>query len=100
MDVHQDEDEERDALEELAKGEFKINEKQGRLMEYIAANLKVEDFMNALSEEMWLREILKDVGSTNSFVRSRALSMWGQYQGWLGKGKGKAKEVAQDVDFE
>lgn len=99
MDVHDNEDEEKDALREMAEGEFKLNEKQGRLMEYVAANLKVEEFMACLSEEMWLREVLKDVAHQNPFIRQRALAMWGQYQGYLGKKKGKAEPV-REVDFE
>jgi len=99
MELHDNEDEEKDALAEMAKGEFKLNDKQGRLMEYITANLKIEDFLNCLSEEMWLREVLKDVASPNPFIRQRALGMWGKHQGYLGDKKTKDK-VIKDVEFE
>lgn len=99
MDIHDDEETEREELREKAEHEFKINDKQDRLAKYIAEGLKIEGFLALLSEEMWLREIIKDAMSPNPFVRTRALSMWGQYQGWLGKGKAKGQEKA-DVEFE
>ena len=99
MEIHEDEAAEGDALRDLAKGEFKLNDKQGRLMEYITANLKIEDFINCLSEEMWLREVLKDVGSDSPFVRMNALRMWGSHQGFLSK-KNKGQEAVRDVEFE
>jgi hypothetical protein len=97
MEAFEDEAHEQEMLARVEKDGLRINQVQGNLMEYITANLKIEDFMRCLSEEMWLREVLKDVASNNSFVRSRALSMWGQHQGWLGK-KNK-KEANYDVEF-
>jgi hypothetical protein len=99
MEIHDNEDEEKDALREMCEGEFKMDEKSGRLMEYVAANLKVADFMNCLSEEMWLREVLKDVSSPNAFIRQRALAMWGKYQGFLGSKK-ERHEPIKEVDFQ
>jgi hypothetical protein len=99
MDTHDDEQAEAEALREAAEHEFKINGKQERLAKYLAEGLKIEGFLDILSEEMWLREIIKDAMSPNAFVRSRALSMWGQYHGWLGKGKSK-KDIKHDVEFE
>lgn len=99
MEVHDNEDEEKDALRELAEGEYKVNEKGKRILEYVAANISIEGFMETLSEEVWLREVLKDVSSTNPFIRQRAIGMWGQYMGWLGK-KQKKENPVHDVDFE
>lgn len=99
MEVHDTPESERDLLNEKAGEEFKLNEKQGRLMEYIAANLKIEDFMNALSEEMWLREVLKLAQSQDEYVRLNALRMWGNSLGHLGK-KGKKNDVNREVEFE
>lgn len=98
MDVQQDPEAEADALKLMAAGEFKINDQQARIMDYIRANLKIEEFAACLSEEMWLREVLKDVESPNGFIRSRALSMWGQYAGWLKKNQAK-KEERHEVEF-
>lgn len=101
MDVFKDEADEKDSLEQLAKGEYKFDDKSKRLLEYIKANLPVEGFAELLKhngEEVWLREILKDVGSTNPFVRMNALRMWGQYSGWLKKAGG-APAKRQEVDF-
>lgn len=99
MEVHDNEDQEKDALREMAEGEFKINDKGKRILEYVAANLSIEGFMESLSEEIWLREVLKDVSSPNAFIRQRAIAMWGQYMGWLGK-KTKEKEEIKDVEFQ
>jgi hypothetical protein len=99
MDIHDDEAAEAEELREKAEHEYKVNIKQERLAEYIAAGLKIEGFLDLLSEEMWLREIIKDALSPNPFVRTRALSMWGQHQGFLGKGKAKGS-VKHDVEFE
>lgn len=100
MDAFKDEADE-DALLAMAKGEYKFDDKSRRLMEYIRANLPVEGFAELLKnsgEEVWLREILKDVGSPNPFVRMNALRMWGQYGGWLKKAHGPAAKRAE-VDF-
>jgi len=99
MDVYKDEGDE-DALNELAKGEYKFDDKSKRMMDYIKANLPIEGFSELLknSEEVWLREVLKDVASTNPFVRMNALRMWGQYCGWLKKAAGPAAKK-QEVEF-
>ncbi len=98
MEVHDDETAEGDALRELAAGEYKLAEKQERLRSYIKAGIPISDFIAELSEDMWLREVLKDLDSTNPFVRTQALRMWGSYQGFLGK-KGQKQEPKIDVEF-
>lgn len=101
MEIHDNPEAERDALRDMAEGEFKVNDKSKRVMEYIAANISIEDFASALTEEIWLREVLKDVSSTNAFIRQRAIGMWGQYMGWLGKKQKKdSEDVVKDVQFE
>ena len=100
MEIHDNEDEEKDALREMAEGEFKVNEKGKRILEYIAANISIEDFATSLSEEVWLREVLKDVSSQNAFIRQRAIAMWGQYMGWLGKKQKKEQEAHGEVEFQ
>lgn len=98
MDVHLNEEAEDDALREMAKGEFKLDDKGQRVLEYIKNNLSIKDFAESLSEEMWLREVLKDVQSENPFVRSSAIRMWGQYANYLKKNqKGEARKV--EVEF-
>lgn len=99
METHDSEDSERDLMSERAAEEFKLNDKQGRLMEYIAANLKIEDFRHALSEEMWLREVLKLAQSDDPYVKLNALRMWGNHMNHLGK-KGKGAEMPKEVEFE
>lgn len=100
MDVHDNEDAEKDALREMAEGEYKVNDKGKRILEYVSANISIEGFMESLSEEIWLREVLKDVSSPHPFVRQRAIAMWGQYMGWLGKKNKAGKEEVKDVEFE
>jgi hypothetical protein len=99
MDVYNDEADE-DALRQMAKGEYKLDDKSVRMMDYIKANLPIEGFAELLknSEDIWLREVLKDVASTNPFVRMNALRMWGQHCGWLKKSGGPAAK-RQEVDF-
>ena len=89
-------------LKERAEHEYKLNEKQRRLMEYVKANIPISGFAEVLTEELWLREILKDVDSENPYVRTRALSMLGQFLKITGPNSGKGKHAAEraEVEFE
>lgn len=87
-------------LKERAEHEYKLNEKQRRLMEYVKANIPISGFAEVLTEELWLREILKDVDSENPYVRTRALSMLGQFLKITGPGSGKAKGLQGKVEVE
>lgn len=97
MDVIEDKFDDEGDLREAAEHEYKLNEKQRRLMQYVKQNIPVSGFAEVLTEELWLREILKDVDSENPYVRTRALSMLAQYLKITGpnaKGSGiKHKEV-------
>lgn len=85
-------------VREAASSEFKLDEKGRRAVEYIKANIAISGFAELITEELWLREILKDVDSTNPFCRTRALSMLAKYLN-IG-GKGNKKDVKVDVEFE
>ncbi len=98
MDVHLNDESEEDALREMAKGEYKSDDRGARILEYIKNNLPIREFAEALNEEMWLREVLKDVQSDNPFVRSSAIRMWGQYANYLKKNqKGETRKT--EVEF-
>ncbi len=84
-------------LVEKAEHEYKLNEKQRRMMEYVKANIPISGFAEVLTEELWLREILKDVDSENPYVRTRALSMLGQYLKITGPNSKDKKTKAFDV---
>ena len=86
-------------LTEQAEHEYKLNAKQQRLMEYVKANIPISGFAEVLTEELWLREVLKDVDSANPYVRTRALSMLGQFMGISGPGA-KKKTAAPGVEVE
>lgn len=82
-----------------AAGEYALNNKQERLLEYIRQNIPVSGFLDVLSEDMWLREVLKDVDSKVPSVRGNALRMWGQYQGFL-HSKGAKPGPRKVIEFE
>lgn len=85
-------------IQEAAASEFKLNSQQKRIMEYAKANIPISGFAELLTEELWLREVLKDVDSPNPYCRTRALSMLQQYLGIGGKGKKKNEKI--EVDFQ
>jgi len=87
-------------LQEQAEHEYKIDEKQQRIMEYVRQDIPISGFAEALTKELWLREVLKDVDSPDPRVRSRALHMLGQYMGILGANKPGAKPKQVEVDFD
>ncbi len=88
-------------LTEQAQHEYKLNDKQRRLMEYVKQNIPVSGFAEVLTEELWLREILKDVDSPNPYVRTRALSMLGQYLKVTGPNAKSGKGVGHvEVEFD
>lgn len=87
-------------LSEQAEHEYKLNEKQRRLMQYVKQNIPISGFAEVLTEELWLREILKDVDSENPYVRTRALSMLGQYLKILGSNGKKGAPGGVEVKFQ
>lgn len=87
-------------LKEQAEHEYKLDEKQQRMMDYIRQNLPIAGFAEVLTKELWLREVLRDIDSPDPRVRTRAIHMLGQYLGILGQAKAGAKPKAVDVDFD
>jgi len=94
---------------ERAKHRFKIEEKQADALELIRKNLPIAGFAQLLGEELWLRELLKDLEgkepckfckATCSAARTKALCLLGEWLGVLGsKAKKKSKrEVVFDED--
>lgn len=87
-------------LKEQAEHEYKLDEKQQRLLDYVKANLPISGFAEVLTKELWLREVLKDIDCPDPRIRSRALHMLGQYLGILGKDKAAGPKKQIDVEFD
>lgn len=89
------------SLEEVerASQEYKLDEKQARMLLYIKKNLPISGFSEVLTEELWLREVLKDIDRVG-FARTQALRMLGEYLGILGKRVPKSKSVNVVFDEE
>ena len=93
---------------ERVKHRFKLDEKQQEAINFIRQNLPISGFSQLLGEELWLREILKDLEGSNCRVckrscgpaRTKALQLLGEWLGILGsKAKKKSKrEVIFDED--
>ena len=84
---------------ERASHEYKLDAKQARVVEWIRKNLPIAGFANLIGEELWLREIIKDLEKPGP-ARSQALKMLGEYLGVLGKRTqaGKLKTVTIDEE--
>jgi hypothetical protein len=82
-----------------AKEEFGFNKKQERALDYIRKNIPISGIADILTEDLWLREVLKDVDSPNPSTRSKALEMVGKFIGALG-GKGAKAGPRKLVEFE
>lgn len=91
---------------ERAKHEYGLDEKQARALLYIRKGLPISGFTAVLTEELWLREVLKDLESSQcrecrkfySAARSKALQLLGEYQGIIGS-KNK-KKTKREVTFD
>lgn len=92
---------------ERASHRFKIEDKQAEALSYIRQNLPIAGFKELLGEDLWLREVLKDLAPMEpckfckakvSASRSKALQILGEWLGILGnKSKQKSKrEVVFD----
>lgn len=82
-----------------AGNEFGFNKKQERALEFIKANIPISGVADILTEDLWLREVLKDVDSESPTVRSKALEMIGRYIGALGT-RGAKPGRRKVVEFE
>ena len=93
---------------ERAKHRFKFDEKQSEAIAFIRQNLPIAGFSQLLGEELWLRELLKDLEGSDCKVcqkqsgpaRSKAIQLLGEWLGVIGsKAKKKTKrEVIFDED--
>ena len=93
---------------ERAQHRFKIETKQAEAMDLIRKGLPIADFAKLLGEDLWLRELLKDLESPCcklckskvSAARSKAIQLLGEWLGTIGsKAKKKSKrEVVFDED--
>ena len=91
---------------ERAKHEYGLDDKQARALLFIRKGLPIKDFTAVLTEELWVREVLKDLEASTcrecrkhySAARSKALDLFGQYMGILGN-KSK-KKMNRTVTFD
>ncbi len=87
-----------DAREKAAR-DFGFNRRQEKAIDYIRKNIPISGVADVLTEDLWLREVLKDIDSDNYSVRSKALEMLGKYIGVLGA-KGRNPGPKKTVEFE
>lgn len=89
-----------------AQNEYSFENKLARALEYIKAGAPIKGFAELLSDELWLREILKDLDAKPCHVcanrvsaaRSKAIQLLGEHLGLIGnKSKKKSKK---EVTFE
>lgn len=99
MQIHDDLPD--DLLNDLdkAKNEFGFFKKQERALEFIKKNIPIRDVADVLTEDLWLREVIKDVDSKYPATRSKALEMLGKYLGLLGA-RGAKPGARKHVEFE
>ncbi len=91
---------------ERAKAEYGLDDKQARALCYIRKGLPLRDFTAVLTEELWVREVLKDLEASTcreckkhySAARSKALTLFGEYMGIIGN-KSK-KKMNRTVTFD
>ena len=91
---------------ERAKHEFGLNEKEARALLMIRQGLPLKDFTRVLTEELWVREVIKDLeigkckycSRTAGPARTKALQLMGEWMGILGS-KSK-KKMNRTVSFE
>ena len=91
---------------ERAKNEFKFETKLQAALDYIRKELPIKGFADLLSEDLWLREVMKDLEGSKcrsckksySTARSKALQLYGEWLGMIGN---KAKKKSRrEVSFE
>lgn len=93
---------------ERAQHRFKFDAKQAEAIDFIRKNLPIAGFSQLLGEELWLRELLKDLeappckvcGHKAGPARSKAIQLLGEWLGCVGsKSKKKSKrEVVFDEE--
>jgi len=92
---------------ERAKRKFGLETQLSEALDLIRKDLPIQNFSQLLGEDLWLREVLKDLAqptpckfckATVSAARTKALSVFGEWLGILGsKSKKKSK---RDVVFD
>lgn len=93
---------------ERAQHRFKFDAKQAEAIDFIRKNLPIAGFSQLLGEELWLRELLKDLEGSccptckgkAGAARSKAIQLLGEWLGCVGsKAKKKSKrEVVFDEE--
>lgn len=82
---------------ERIKQQYGLQEEQAKMVGYILKNLPIGSIASKLTEDLWLREVLRDIHTSKGFPRTRALAMLGQYLGLLQKkAVGQRKRVVFD----
>lgn len=92
---------------EKAKRKFGLETQLTEALDLIRKDLPIQNFSQLLGEDLWLRELLKDLAQPEpckfcktkvSAARSKALQVFGEWLGILGsKSKKKSK---RDVVFD
>ena len=89
-----------------AKRKFKFDNQLSDALDYIRANMPITGFAGLLGEDLWLREVLKDLDTEPcshcqtraGAARTKALVLLGEWIGVIGnKAKKKSK---RDVVFD
>ncbi len=96
------------SLDELSyiKQKFGLDQKQAEALKYIRDGVPLKNFADILSEEMWLRELLKDMEANQCKVckkfssagRSKALQMFAEWAGLLGSNSKKKSKKTVTFD--
>jgi len=84
--------------QELAEHEYKLDKKFAKARKYISQGIPIKGFSDLLNEEVWLREILKDIENGSASIRSRALIMLGQYLGILSDKRKKSHRPVIEIN--
>lgn len=73
-----------DEIEQL-QSEFKLDKKQAQAIGWIKKNVPISGFLSLITDELWVREIMKDIEEGRPQQRTAALKMLGEWLGTLGK---------------
>lgn len=94
---------------EKAQHQFKLDAKQQEALNLIRKDLPIAGFSALLGEDLWLREVLKDLAGSKCKIckhtagpaRSKAIQLLGEFLGIIGnkaKKKSKREVIFDDGD--
>ena len=75
-----------------------LEQSHQELIARVLSEVPLAQLREILSEELWVKEVLKDVDSRIPSVRTKALELWGKYLGLLQQ-KSKAGSKIKEVEF-